>query len=182
MHGRFVERTDSSATFECEPSFVFPDSATSSRQLLCTDQHIWNGTLPDCVGKHRTQLVGLAGTFHQCPFEPCVVWSFVSRVLHEYWLNVWKAVNLGLVSCLYVINLISACIFLLLSMIARGRCYESFFVRCFPHVLCYCTLKPRNAESEARADVQSHGTGTEGKLVATITLSVITFTCIAAAL
>lgn len=50
MNGRLVLQTDDTLKFECDPSFVFPDTILGSRTLYCTDRNTWDTSLPDCVG------------------------------------------------------------------------------------------------------------------------------------
>lgn len=51
-NGRLVLQTDDKTTlkFQCDPSYVFPDTILGSRTLYCTDRNTWDTSLPDCVG------------------------------------------------------------------------------------------------------------------------------------
>lgn len=50
QNGRLVLQTEDTLKFQCDPSFVFPDTIQGSRTLFCTDRNIWDTSLPDCVG------------------------------------------------------------------------------------------------------------------------------------
>lgn len=58
-NGRLVHTARDTAKYVCEASFVFADTAASSRELHCTEHYTWDKTLPDCIGEymctHRTQ-------------------------------------------------------------------------------------------------------------------------------
>ncbi|XP_055905213.1 uncharacterized protein LOC129940771 isoform X2 [Eupeodes corollae] len=48
-HVKLVERTSTTAFYECHPSFLFPDSGLSTRKLTCNNIHVWDKLLPDCT-------------------------------------------------------------------------------------------------------------------------------------
>ncbi|XP_055851826.1 uncharacterized protein LOC129916074 isoform X2 [Episyrphus balteatus] len=48
-HVKLVERTPTTAFYECHPSFLFPDSGLSTRKLTCNNIHVWDKLLPDCT-------------------------------------------------------------------------------------------------------------------------------------
>lgn len=50
-NGRLVHTARDTAKYACEASFVFADTAASSRELHCTEHYTWDKALPDCVGK-----------------------------------------------------------------------------------------------------------------------------------
>lgn len=49
-NGQLVLQTDDTLKFQCDPSYVFPDTISGSRTLYCTDRNTWDISLPDCVG------------------------------------------------------------------------------------------------------------------------------------
>lgn len=49
-NGQLVLKADDMLKFECDPSYVFPDTILRSRTLYCTDRNTWDTSLPDCVG------------------------------------------------------------------------------------------------------------------------------------
>ncbi|KAJ6633172.1 CUB and sushi domain-containing protein 1 [Pseudolycoriella hygida] len=51
LHGRLVHKSENTAKYICDPTFVFPDTAVSSRELICTSSHTWDKVLPNCVEK-----------------------------------------------------------------------------------------------------------------------------------
>lgn len=51
-HVSLVQRTEHVLNFVCDSKYVFPDTAATSRELVCIrERHTWDKTLPNCVGK-----------------------------------------------------------------------------------------------------------------------------------
>lgn len=53
-HVSLVQRTEHVLNFVCDSKYVFPDTAATSRELVCNrERHTWDKTLPNCVGKYK---------------------------------------------------------------------------------------------------------------------------------
>ncbi|KAG4073530.1 hypothetical protein HA402_000754 [Bradysia odoriphaga] len=59
LHGRLVHKSENSAKYICDPTFVFPDTAVSSRELICTSSHTWDKVLPNCIEKSSVHKSGI---------------------------------------------------------------------------------------------------------------------------
>ncbi|XP_053691922.1 uncharacterized protein LOC128740407 [Sabethes cyaneus] len=64
-HMTLVRRSERRVKYVCDPLYVFPDTAESSRELVCTSKHTWNRPLPACVEKRSTEGSGLVSHYEQ---------------------------------------------------------------------------------------------------------------------